>query len=44
MLGWSSARVRSVDDILHPTRLCDGTRVYDVDRVLFLVRVIDSAP
>jgi len=44
ILGWSTARVRGVDDILRPFRLSDGSRVYDVDRVLFFVRVMDSAP
>lgn len=42
MLGWSTARVRGVDDILRPIRLADGARVYDVDRVLFFVRVFDN--
>ena len=43
MLGWSTARVRSVDEILKPTRLSDGTRTraYDVDRVLFFVHTMD---
>lgn len=44
MLGWSTARVRSIDDILRPIRLADGSHVYDVMRVLFFVRVFDSAP
>lgn len=42
MLGWSTARVRRVDDILRPIRLADGERMYDVDRVLFFVRVYDN--
>jgi hypothetical protein len=44
MLGWSAVRVRGVDDILRPTRLADGSRVYDVERVVFFVRVFDNAP
>jgi hypothetical protein len=44
MLGWSTARVRGVDDILRPLRLADGSRLYDVDRVLFLVYTLDSCP
>ena len=44
MLGWSTARVRGVDDILRPRRLADGSRVYDVERVLVFVHVIDNAP
>jgi hypothetical protein len=44
MLGWTAARVRSVDDIRRPRRLADGSRVYDVARVRFFVRVIDNAP
>jgi len=41
MLGWSTGRVRSVDDILKPTRVSDNSRLFDVDRVLFLVHTID---
>ena len=41
MLGWSSGRVRSVDDILKPTLVAQG-RLYDVDRVLFFVRTMDE--
>ncbi len=37
MLGWSSGRVRSVDDILKPTRVAQGR----LDRVLFFVHTID---
>ena len=44
MLGWSAARVRGVDDILRPTRASDGERLYAVDRALFFVYVMDSAP
>ena len=47
MIGWSTARVRRVDDVLKPTRVSDGSRLYDVDRVLFLVHtmdVMDSMP
>lgn len=47
MLGWSTAKVRGVDDILKPTRLSDESRAYDVDRVLFFVQtmdVMDSLP
>ena len=43
MLGWSNARVRSTDDVLKPTRAADGTRLYDVDRVLNLVFTMDEA-
>lgn len=42
MLGWSTARVHGIDDILRPIRLADGMRAYDVDRVLFFVRVFDE--
>lgn len=41
MLDWSTARVRSIDDILKPTRTFFGSRLYDVDRVLFLVHTMD---
>ena len=44
MLGWSARRVRRLDDILRPIRLADGSRAYDVERVLFFVHVLDSAP
>jgi hypothetical protein len=44
MLGWSTARVRGIDSILRPVRASDGLRLYDVDRVLFFVRVMDSVP
>jgi hypothetical protein len=45
MLEWSVARVHRLDDILRPLRLVDGTRIYDIYRVLYFVRVaIDSAP
>lgn len=44
MLGWSTTRVRSIDDILRPIRLADGSRAYDIDRVLCFVQVWDSAP
>ena len=44
MLGWSTARIRGIDDILRPFRLADGSRLYDVDRVLFLVCTLDSCP
>lgn len=44
MLGWSAARVRRVDDILRPFRASDNSRLFDVDRVLFLVHTMDSAP
>jgi hypothetical protein len=43
-LGWSAQRVRGVDDILRPTLASDGTRLYDVDRVLCLARSMDNAP
>lgn len=42
MLGWSTARVRSIDEILNPMRLADGTRAYDVDRALAFVRHWDA--
>lgn len=42
MLGWSPARVRGVDDILRPIRAADGSRAYDVDRVLFFVCEMDE--
>ena len=41
MLGWSAARVRSIDDVLKPTRVSDESRLFDVDRVLFLVHTMD---
>jgi hypothetical protein len=41
MLGWSAARVRSVDEILRPARASDGSRLFDVDRVLFFVNTMD---
>lgn len=41
MLGWSTARVRSIDRILRPERAADGGRLYDVARVLFFVGVQD---
>ena len=33
--------VRCVDDVLRPTRGANGRRLYDVDRVLFFVHVMD---
>jgi hypothetical protein len=36
-LGWTTARVRSVDEILRPQRLADGSRAYDLERVRFFV-------
>jgi len=44
MLGWVAARVRRIDDLLRPTRAANGERLYDVDRVLFLVETMDNAP
>jgi hypothetical protein len=46
MLGWTAARIRRIDDVLRPTRAgtANGERLYDVDRVLFLVETIDNAP
>ena len=44
MLGWASARIRRIDDVLRPTRAANGERLYDVDRVLFLVETMDNAP
>jgi hypothetical protein len=44
MLRWSEARVRGVDDILRPVRASNGARLYSVDRVLYFVHVMDSAP
>jgi hypothetical protein len=41
-LGWSTARVRAVDDILKPIRLADSTRVYHLDRALALIKVFDD--
>lgn len=43
MLGWSTQRVRSVDDLLRPTRAANGERFIDVDRALFFVRTMDIA-
>ena len=40
MLGWRAARVHRVDDILRPFQSAAGL-LYDVDRVLFSVRVFD---
>ena len=44
MLGWTTQRVRRIDDILRPTRAANGERVYDIDRALFLVETMDNAP
>lgn len=44
MLGWSTQRVRSIDDILRPTRAANGERFFDVDRALFFVHTMDMAP
>ncbi len=44
MLVWSTQRVRRADDILRPTFAADRSRLYDVDRVLCLVHVMDNAP
>lgn len=44
MLGWSAQRVRRTDDVLRPTVARDGSRLYDIDRVLGLVAVMDNAP
>lgn len=44
LLGWSTARVRSVDGILRPMRRADGTRIYGIHRVRYFVHAIDSAP
>jgi hypothetical protein len=44
MLGWSTPRVRGVDDILRPVRGSNAERFYAIDRVLFFVRTIDNAP
>lgn len=41
MLGWSAARVRSIDDVLKPTRVSDESRLYNVDRALFFVHALD---
>lgn len=41
-LGWSTARIRGVDDVLKPIRMADGTRAYDVDRALFFIRIFDE--
>lgn len=44
LLGWSTARVRRLDDLLRPIRLANGDRAYGVERVLFLARTMDAAP
>jgi len=46
MLGWTAARIRRIDDVLRPTRAgtANAERLYDVDRVLFLVETMDNAP
>ena len=44
MLGWTAARIRRIDDVLRPTRATNRERLYDVDRVLFLVETMDNAP
>lgn len=44
LLGWSTARVRRLDDLLRPIRLANGERAYGVERVLFLARTMDTAP
>jgi len=46
MLGWAPARIRRIDDVLRPTRAgtATGERLYDVERVLFLVETVDNAP
>lgn len=42
-LGWSSARVRGVDDMLKPRRLAGSrTRVYDAERALVFIRWVDA--
>ena len=41
MLGWSTARVRTADYVLKPARASDNSRLYDVNRVLFLVATLD---
>ena len=41
MLGWSTQRIRRIDDILRPTRAANGERLIDVDRALFFVRTMD---
>jgi hypothetical protein len=43
-LGWSTARLRKLDDLLKPMRLADGngTRAYHVDRALMFVDAVDG--
>ena len=43
MLGWTTQRVRRIDDVLRPTRAANGERLIDVDRALFFVRTMDFA-
>lgn len=43
MLGWTTQRIRRIDDILRPTRAANGERLIDVDRALFFVRTMDIA-
>jgi hypothetical protein len=41
-LGWSTARVRSVDDLLKPVRLANDARAYDLERALVFIEIIDA--
>lgn len=41
-LGWSTARLRGLDDLFKPTRFADGTRAYNVERAMGFVRFWDE--
>jgi hypothetical protein len=41
-LGWPTARVRGLDDLLKPIRLSDGSRAYNVDRAMGFVKHWDA--
>jgi hypothetical protein len=41
-LGWTSARVRSLDDLLKPTRMANGARAYDAERALAFIQIMDA--
>jgi hypothetical protein len=44
MLGWTTQRIRRLDDLLRPARAANGERVFDIDRALSFVRAVDMAP
>lgn len=40
-LGWTTERVRGLDDLLRPIRLGDGARGYHVERAMVFIRQMD---